>query len=138
MTNAISGWNNTLHNRIGMLFCCSAFLFYYVVQGSSQRWRQSCTQSIKTFYSVQVDSSTKHTARVKPSQYIAQHLYKQKRKSNCSSCSSQMSYLTQSRSSNVFTAIDIFVELSFLRYKVRKILFLFRKKVNLGVSLLLA
>ena len=49
-------------------------------------------------YSVQADSSTKHTARVKPSQYIAQHLYEQKRKRNCSSCSSQTSYLEQSKS----------------------------------------
>ena len=47
MTNTISGWNPTVHNRVGMLFCCSAFLLYYVVQGSSQRWRQSCTQSIQ-------------------------------------------------------------------------------------------
>ena len=30
---------------------------------------------INKFYSVQADSSTKHTARVKPFQYIAQHLY---------------------------------------------------------------
>ena len=36
---------------------------------------------INNFYSVQADSSTKHTARVKPSQYIAQHLYKQTSKS---------------------------------------------------------
>ena len=47
--------------------------------------------------SLQPDFSTKHTARVKPSQYIAQHLYKQKRKRNCSSCSSQMSYLSGSK-----------------------------------------
>ena len=32
------------------------------------------------------------TARLKPSQYIAQHLYEQKRKSNCSSCSSCSSH----------------------------------------------
>jgi hypothetical protein len=35
---------------------------------------------------------------VKPPQYIAQHLYEQKRKRNCSSCSSQTSYLEQSKS----------------------------------------
>ena len=46
---------------------------------------------------MQPDFSTKHTARVKPSQYIAQHLYEQKRKSNCSSCSSQTSYLSGSK-----------------------------------------
>ena len=34
---------------------------------------------------------------MKPSQYIAQHLYEQKRKSNCSSCSSQTSYLSGSK-----------------------------------------
>ena len=38
---------------------------------------------------------------MKPSQYIAQHLYEQKRKSNCSSCSSQTSYLSGSK---IFTA----------------------------------
>ena len=52
---------------------------------------------------MQADSSPKHTARVKPSQYIAQHIYEQTSKSNCSSCSSQTSYLTQPRSSKVFT-----------------------------------
>ena len=26
MTNAISGWNATLHSRVGRLFSCSAFL----------------------------------------------------------------------------------------------------------------
>ena len=57
---------------------------------------------INNFYSVQADSSTKHTARVKPSQYIAQHLYEQMSKSNYNSCSSQTSYLTQPRSSKVF------------------------------------
>ena len=41
---------------------------------------------------------TKHTARVKPSQYIAQHLYEQTSKSNCSSCSSHMSYQKHSKS----------------------------------------
>ena len=46
MTNAIFGWNATLHSRVGRLFGCSASLFYYVVSRSSQRWRQSCTQSI--------------------------------------------------------------------------------------------
>ena len=45
---------------------------------------------LKLFYfnklsSVQPNFSTKHTARVKPSQYIAQHLYEQTSKSNCSS-----------------------------------------------------
>ena len=40
---------------------------------------------INKLSSVQPDFSTQHTARVKPSQYIAQHLYEQKRKSNCSS-----------------------------------------------------
>ena len=48
---------------------------------------------INNFYSVQADSSTKHTARVKPSQYIALYLYEQTSKSNCSSCSSQTSYV---------------------------------------------
>ena len=46
MFGAISGWNPTLHKRVGMLFTCSAFLLFYLVQGSSQRWRQMCTQSI--------------------------------------------------------------------------------------------
>ena len=44
---AISGWNATLHSRVGRLFSCSAFLLYYVVSRSSQRWRQTCTQSIE-------------------------------------------------------------------------------------------
>ena len=44
-----------------------------------------------------INFSTKHTARVKPSQYIAQHLYEQKRKSNCSSCSSDTSYIATSK-----------------------------------------
>ena len=44
--DAISGWNATLHSRVGRLFSCSAFLLYYVVSRSSQRWRQTCTQSI--------------------------------------------------------------------------------------------
>ena len=43
---AISGWNPTLHSRVGRLFSCLAFLLYYVVLRSSQRWRQTCTQSI--------------------------------------------------------------------------------------------
>ena len=62
---------------------------------------------INKLSSVQPDFSTKHTARVKPSQYIAQHLYEQKHKSNCSSCSSQTSYLTQPRSSKVFNVTPL-------------------------------
>ena len=62
---------------------------------------------INKLSSVQPDFSTKHTARVKPSQYIAQHLYKQTSKSNCSSCSSQMSYLTQPRSLKIFNSSHI-------------------------------
>ena len=31
MTNAISGWNATLHSRIGMLNSWTTFLLYYVV-----------------------------------------------------------------------------------------------------------
>ena len=46
MTHAISGWNARLHSRVGRLCSCSASLLYYVVWRSSQRWRQSCTQSI--------------------------------------------------------------------------------------------
>ena len=65
---------------------------------------------INYFYSVQADSSIKHTARVKPSQYIAQHLYKETSKSNCSSCSNQTSYLTQPRSLKVFTTYYILRE----------------------------
>ena len=55
---------------------------------------------------MQADFSTKHTAKVKRSQYIAQHLYKQTSKSNCSTCSSLTSYLIQPRSSKVFTKKD--------------------------------
>ena len=51
---------------------------------------------------MQADSSTKHTAIMKPSQYIVQHLYEQMSKSNCSSCSSQTSYLTLPRSLKVY------------------------------------
>ena len=43
---AVSGWNATLHSRVGRLFSCSVFLLYYVVLRSSKRWRQTCTQSI--------------------------------------------------------------------------------------------
>ena len=60
---------------------------------------------INKLSSLQPDFSTQHTARVKPSQYIAQHLYEQKRKSNCSSCSSQTSYIGGSK---VFTVVCIF------------------------------
>ena len=52
---------------------------------------------IHNIYSVQPESNTKRIARVKPSQYIAPHLYEQKCKSNCSSCSSQTSYLSGSK-----------------------------------------
>ena len=41
------------------------------------------------------------TARVKPSQYIAQHLYEPKRESNCSSCSSHTSYLVRATNSKL-------------------------------------
>ena len=47
---------------------------------------------------MQPDFSTKHTARVNPSKYLAQHLCEKKGMSNCSSCSSQMSYISQPRS----------------------------------------
>ena len=62
-------------------------------------WKIIIYQSfINKLSSVQADFSTKHTARVKPLQYIAQHLYEQKSKSNCSSYSSHTSYKNHSKS----------------------------------------
>ncbi len=64
----------------------------------NQIWKIIIYQSfINKLSSVQHDFSTKHTAWVKPSQYIAQHLYEQKSKSNCSSCSSHTSYIGASK-----------------------------------------
>jgi hypothetical protein len=61
-------------------------------------WKIIIYQSfIDKLSSVQPDFSTKHTTRVKPSQYIAQHLYEQTRKNNCSSCCSQTSYYSSSK-----------------------------------------
>ena len=60
---------------------------------------------------------TKHTARVKPSHYIAQQLYEQKCKSYCSSCSSHTSYIGKSK---VF------------RYYMK--IFTFKKKVHENYS----
>ena len=57
---------------------------------------------INKFYSVQPDSSTKHIAGVRPSQYIAKPLCEQMSKSNCSSCSSHTSYISHPKSSKVF------------------------------------
>ena len=68
-------------------------------------WKIIIYQSfINKLSSVQHDFSTKHTAWVKPSQYIAQHLYEQKSKSNCSSCSSHTSYIGASK---VFSSVHL-------------------------------
>ena len=88
----------------------------------------------QNFYSVQADSSTKHTARVKPSQYIAQHLYKQTSKSNCSSCSSQTSYLAHPRSSKVFSLkVILWVDPSLNDASK----FMYKSRVNNGFSTVL-
>lgn len=52
MLDAISGWNTLLLKRVGMWFSCSAFLLCYLVKGSSQRWRQTCTISQSITYQV--------------------------------------------------------------------------------------
>ena len=70
--------------------------------------RKKTTDQIKDFPGFWV-------ARVKPSQYIAQHLYEQKRKSNYISCSSQTSYLSGSK---IFTKNCIFCEKE--RFKLKK------------------
>ena len=56
---------------------------------------------------MQPNSCTKHIARVKSSQYIAQPLCEQTSKSNYSSCSSHTSYISHPKSLKVFQSVSM-------------------------------